>query len=363
MSRPYGAVSLKPDWQSARESRADLVYRSAAVVALQQMRQQFVTEITKEFDDASRLNMLVRASTDPASTGTSAWAGVLAGTAVASAVGGLAPQSAAAGLIARGLSVSLDGVASVTVPERLIDPDDSGGWVGEGQPIPVRSLDVSAGPTLTPYKLAVIIVYTNELAQRSVQDFETITRQMLSESASMMLDKVVFSSDAAVPDLSPAGLLAGVSPISGTVGGGYNAIATDFGLLMDALATAGAGVDVVFVAAPAQAAALRAWAGPKFNYTILASAALAAQTIIAVEASSFVSGFSAAPQFDTSKTTVLHMEDTAPGAISSTSTPGDINAPVRSLWQTDCTSLRMRLRCSFGMRASGHVQYIADASW
>ena len=103
-----------------------------------------------------------------------------------------------------------------------------------------------------------------------------------------------------------------VTPLTATSGGSQNALSKDVEGLVNTLATNGGGIDVVFIAAPAQAAAMRLWAGPHFSFPILASAALANGTVVAVEASSFVSGFGPEPQFDTSEESVIHAEDSAP---------------------------------------------------
>ena len=56
------------------------------------------------------------------------------------------------------------------------------------------------------------------------------------------------------------------------------------------------------------------WKQPDF-FPILTSAALAAGTVVAVEQSSFVSGFDGLPEFSTSRGASVHMEDTTPHDI------------------------------------------------
>lgn len=96
----------------------------------------------------------------------------------------------------------------------------------------------SAGPELKPNKLAVLATLTNELAQHS--HAEAVVKQMLSESAALALDAKVFSTDAASDSVSPAGILAGVTPIVGKTGGGIAALTGDIKSLIAALAAAGA---------------------------------------------------------------------------------------------------------------------------
>jgi len=258
--------------------------------------------------------------------------------------------------------VSLDGAGQITVPRRLVVAADAGAFVAEGEPLQVRQLNVTGGPSLTPFKFGVIVAFTNELARGAVQSFELIVKQMLGEASALALDAAIFSNTAASA-VRPAGILNGVSALTPTAGGGENAVSKDIGNLVGALAAGGAGVDVVFVASPAQAAALKIWAGPKFDYPVLASAALAAGTVIAVEAGSFVSSFGPEPRFDTRDAAAIHMEDTTPQHIGTPGAPAYVAAPTRSLFQTDATSLRMILPCSWGLRAAGHVAWVSAVTW
>jgi Phage capsid family len=264
--------------------------------------------------------------------------------------------SAGAALIARGTKVNFGGYASIRIPGRVFDPNNAGAWVGEGQPIPARNLAVS-GAVLSPRKLAVIATFTREVAESS--NVEAVARASISESAAVALDAAMLSTDAD-DGVKPAGLLHDVTPITATTGGGAAALAGDIGNLLAALAANGAGLAPVFVAAPQQAGALKVWAGPKFDYPVLASAALPAATVIAIEASALASAFSPVPEFSSCIQGVLH-EDTVPlDIVDSSGTP----APnTRSLWQTDVIALRMVVRASYGMRGIGLVQVIQNVTW
>jgi hypothetical protein len=83
-------------------------------------------EVTRAF--------IQKASVDPATT--TGWASQLAGTAVVDAIVSLAPTSAAAALISRGVRVDLSGVATVYVPtwSTALPPP---AFVPEAAPIPV----------------------------------------------------------------------------------------------------------------------------------------------------------------------------------------------------------------------------------
>jgi hypothetical protein len=186
-------------------------------------------------------------------------------------------------------------------------------------------------------------------------------KQMLGEAAALSLDSAILSSTAAVPDVRPAGILAGLTPITATAGGGTDAMTADLQKLVAALATAGGGTDQVIIAAPQQALALKLTAGAKFNAPVLASAVLAAGTVIAIEPSSFVSTVDATPEFNTSSESAIH-EDTAPVSIGTPGSPNATASPTRSLFQTDCTAIRMILRIGWAMRAA-HVAHVTGATW
>jgi hypothetical protein len=306
--------------------------------------------------------ILMRSASSPASVSGSGWADALAMTAVADVVSSIAPASAGAALIGLGLQVPFDRAAAVRVPGRVSQGSDAGGWVAEGSPLRVRRLDLS-GVTLNLYQLGAAAVFTNELRDHSVRAISIVGRELLDEALALLLDSNLLGNAAASAGVSPAGLLNGVVGITAATGGGVNAMAKDIEALVAALATAGGGTNPVFIAAPGQAVAMKAWAGPKFDYPILASAALAAGTIVGIEAKSFVSGFSATPTFDTTDQTVVHLEDTSPAQIGTVGSPNVVAAPLRSLWQTNCTAVKMILHCAWGMRATGHVQMVTSTSW
>ena len=107
---------------------------------------------------------------------------------------------------------------------------------------------------------------------------------------------------------------------------------------------------------------MKFWAGDKFDYAILPSAALPAGTLIAIEPTSLAATLTdAMPDFATSDAVVLHYEDASPQDITGGS-PSPAS-PVRNLFQTDGIALRLILSgVSWAMRAP-HVAVIENASW
>jgi hypothetical protein len=134
----------------------------------------------------------------------------------------------------------------------------------------------------------------------------------------------------------------------------------DIGALISALSTAGGGQSPFFICNPAQACALKLRSGPNFDFPIHASSALAAGSVVCIEAGSFVSGFSPVPEISVTSSGTLHAEDTTPLPIVADSTKA---SPVRALYQTDCSAIRVVLRCAWGMRATGHIQLMNSVTW
>jgi len=307
-------------------------------------------------DDRS-VELLLRSPTSPATLSGSGWADKLAASAVADVLTALVPVSAAADLIQRGLRVNFEGHASIIVPGRVVTATDAGGFITEGAPIPVRALPVTS-LTLTPFKLGVICVFSNELGRYSVPNAQRVIEQ--NEAAVVRLDAELFG-NAAASSTRPAGLLNGLSTV-GAATAGSEAMGQDIGKLLGALATAGGGRNPVFVCSPPQAGSLKLRAGAQWDYPVLSSPALAAGTVVCVEAGSFASGFSAVPEIDTTNAGALHFEDTTPLQLVSGAGP-TVATPVRSLFQTDASAIKMVLRCSWGMRAAGHIQIVTSVTW
>lgn len=89
------------------------------------------------------------------------------------------------------------------------------GWVGQGKAKPVTKFDFNA--TTVPFtKVAAIAVITQELARFSDPSAEMLVRDSLADCVIARVDADLFDPDvAAVANVSPAGLLNGVSPVAG----------------------------------------------------------------------------------------------------------------------------------------------------
>jgi hypothetical protein len=359
MNRPLVPEDVKCLAPASYLVRAAASHVRAGISQLGGRRIASVESAAKELGFADPpTQFILRAASAPASTTTTSWAKEIAGVAVLDLVQSITSLSAGAEIIARSLKLNLDGIAEAHVPGRTLNPAAAGAWVPEGQPTPVRALGFSDAAILRPRRLSVISVYTREMAESS--NIEKVVRATLGEATGLALDAKMFSADAASAN-APPGLFAGTAPLTPVAGGGDSAMHGDVANLFAALAANAGGKTAVIVAALPQAVRLKMSVGPKFDYDILASTALAAGTVAVVEVASFVSGFSSVPEFSTSKVGAVHMEDTAPADI--VSTGGAVASPVKSLFQVDAIALKTILWAAWGLRAAGHAQWIQNCTW
>jgi len=263
----------------------------------------------------------------------------------------LAPRSAYSALAARGLRVSLAGVASVPLPSRDdAEPTMGGVFVGEGEPIPVRRLGLSSS-TLKPYMAKILTIFSAELAKHT-ENFERTLRAIVAEDTAAAIDTAMLSNAAATAG-SPAGLLNGVVPLTATTGGGVAALARDLGALADAIDAD----DQVFLMRPSEKLRALTLAPGLAAATIVETTGLPAGTLVAVDASAFASGEGDAPMFDISDKTTIVADDGLP-------VPDFGAASTMSLWQQRLIGLRLLQSVTWGLRsAAGSIAVVEGVTW
>jgi hypothetical protein len=298
------------------------------------------------------LPITTKAAVSPAALTTTA---SLVATAMAAFIGSLAPASAAAALLARATMLSFGEAGAIMVPT-LTATGAAASFVQEGAPIPVRQLDID-GPVLSPRKMAVIATFVRETFDASTPVIEEIVRMALSDAMALKLDGFLF--DAIAGDATrPSGLrfnIAGLTPSALTVP--QDALAEDVSALLTAVSTVAANGPVVLIASPAQAVALRLRARD-LGIEVLASASLAAGTVVAVAVNGLVSATDPEPKIDVGDQGTLHMND-VPLPIST----GAMASPTRSLWQSDTLSLRLRWQASWILRNPSAVAWMSGVLW
>jgi len=129
-------IPLVPDCASVHTKAARVLARQATSLYLAAARQQHVDEIIKANWPHDRV--LNKAAVIPLLMSDLG----IAGTADIAPI--IAPSSAFAALSAAGITISLAGRTSKTVPVRVTDANDAGAFVAEGAPIPVRQSTIAA---------------------------------------------------------------------------------------------------------------------------------------------------------------------------------------------------------------------------
>lgn len=270
-------------------------------------------------------------------------------------VASLAPVSAAAQVIARSLQLNFNGAAQISVPSLTMPYAE---WTGEGGVIPVTQGVSTPGTVLSPTKLTVITALANDLIRSS--NAETMVRQVLLENAGPSLDLAMFSADPAVPEVRPAGILNGITPVPpSSATSPFDAMVSDISSLAAWLAPASGGSEPVLIASPAQFVPLGM--NVRNPYSVLMSAALPAGTVIGVVPAALATVVEV-PRIETSPGATLHM-DTAPTNVSAPGSPPHVAAPTISMYQTDSVSLRFILNATWMLRSPSGVAYTENVAW
>lgn len=270
----------------------------------------------------------------------------------------------------RGISFSVDGANTVKIPRRTAGTA-GGGWVAEGSPIRVGKLTTAAAD-LIPKKMGVIVAYSDELNDRAVPQIEALVRRAILEDTAATLDSALLDATA-VSSARPAGLLNGVSAVASGYGGGdYLAVVEDFKALLAPFISANAADGITVIMNPAQALAISLMVGGdgRFGWfsqvsdrvNIIESTYATANRLIAIRNSDFVTAMGDVPRFDVSQQATIHMEDTTPLEIVSGTGPTTAD-PVRSLWQTASTGIRMILPVTWTMARTSMVQWIDTTTY
>ena len=199
---------------------------------------------------------------------------------------------------------------------------------------------------MTPHKLAVITSATGEVLRSA--NAETLIRQALAESVGPALDKALFSSTAASA-VQPAGLLAGIAPLTPASGasGKDQLIVDDLQALTLAIAPVSGNNGVVIVASPDAAVSLRLRV-LREDVPILVSASLAAKTVIMIATAAVASAVEGSPAIEATSEAAFVRDSTPQEVVTAA---GTVATSLGSMWQTDQIGLKVRWSLSWGLRS------------
>jgi len=222
----------------------------------------------------------------------------------------------------------------------------------------------------------VISSMTREISLHSTPAIEGIIRQAIIDDTSSAIDNVLLDANAATT-VRPAGLKNGVSGLTPTAGGGFNALVADIKQMLNVLVSANALRNPVWIMNPAQVTSIgltqsglgtfpfeaQVNQGKLQGYPIIQSTNQPNATVILLDAADFASVTGDEPQFEISDQATLVFDDTAPAQIGVAGTPNVVAAPTRSLSQTDSMAIRMLMDMNWTMRRTGVITFISGVTW
>lgn len=255
----------------------------------------------------------------------------------------------------------------------------SASWVGQGKSKPVTKFDFNA--TTIPFtKVAAISVLTQELARFSDPSAEALVRDSLADTVIARIDNDLFDPDlAAVANVSPAGLLNGVAPV--TVSGiDYSdpaSVRCAIAALWAPWDSTNLGTRPAYYTTPAVARMLAFAIDPLGNRAFPDITPLGGFLLgVPVRISQYLAnngGSGGAPfilvdeseiwladdgsvTLDFSEQATIEMTDAPVGSSSATVTSN--GSPFVSMWQTNSIALRAERFIWWGPRRSGAIQWI-----
>jgi hypothetical protein len=249
----------------------------------------------------------------------------------------------------------------------------TGYWVGESRAIPATTVDFM-NVSLTPLKVGALAVVSNELLRDSSPAAEGLVRDALVEASSQRVDLTFMSATAAVSGVSPAGILAGVAPLSsdGTDAGGLR---SDIKSLYAAFLAAKNATNLWLVMNPSLAKSIQLMVNPLgqpefggINSTggnllgdnIVVGDNVPGGVVALLKPSDIYRIGDTGVEVSLSKDAMIE-QSTAP--TGRTDTPVAASQYFNSMFQTESTAIKVVRSINFAKRRSSAVQWINDADY
>lgn len=357
------------------KASADLMFKSVAAIAEAHVKRISVDAVLADrYNSDESVVAVTKSASAPAMTNVTGWAAELVRETYAAFMDTLKPESVIPRL---GLnSYSFDGYQSIKIPMRAATPNVAGAFRAEGAPIPVKQMGFTS-KVLTPKSMGVISAFSNELFDRSTPNILEVIRGAMISDTAQALDVKFLSADAAVVGISPEGIQSGIlaADTAKSTGTDVAAITADLRARLQSMAAQNLGRKPVWIMNPARAWGLQlatnavgAVAFPEMaNGTLIGapvvtSTNVPADVVYLIDAAEvyFAGGV---PQFYGTDVATLHMEDTAPLAITGGGIEPGAATPVRSLYQTNTAAIRAVWQLDWALNRSGCVQTITECAW
>jgi hypothetical protein len=267
------------------------------------------------------------------------------------------PASCGSALLSRGQQYRFDRHGGLLVPGMAASASDAA-FIGETTPISVHQ-GALGGVTIVPSKLKTIYVANSELFEHSTPNIEQTITNAVNRIFALKMDSVMFGSTAAT-STAPVGLLYGVTPLAHEATlTGSEAAKKEVENVAGAVSSVAGNSEIVLIASPKQAIALRML--PNLPFEVLSTSALAAGTLVAVATNALISAVDPSPVIEISNTATLNFDDSSPQDISTSGVLAQ--GSTRSLWQTDAVGIKMEITLGYGLACDGAVAYTNSVAW
>ncbi len=249
----------------------------------------------------------------------------------------------------------------------------TGYWVGESKAIPVSKADAS-DVELTPLKVGAIAVSSKELILDSQPSAEMWIRDCIAEASAQRVDTTFLGTGAAVPGVSPAGILNGLVALAPS-GADAAAVRADLLSLYAPFLTAKNASGLVQIMTPSMAKALsllvnalgqvefpglRATGGELLGDVVYTGDNVTGGHWILMKPSDIWKIGDSGIELSMTDTATLEQDDAPSGA---TDTPAAATANLVNLWQSESVGFKVVRRINFQKRRSGAVVYLDNAEY
>jgi HK97 family phage major capsid protein len=356
----------------SHDDAKNFIYREAAVKLLAVTTNKSIEQVIGERyskDETFKDFLTAKAVQNPAMTNVPGYVQELINPiAIQGFLADLRPASVIARLPFYNVSFGANNWAGAKFLWRDMSKRAAAAYRAEGAPARVRGV-LFTSKTLPPYLMSVITTATKEALRYSNPDLEAILRNAMIQDTGESLDVSVLSDAAAVPGVSPAGLLAGATPVTST-GQDLDQIQADVRAMKVTFINANMGTGLHWIMSDATVLylqtvtnALGAYvykdelaAGRWEGLPYVSSTNVSSDQIVLVATPEVAFALSA-PEVSMSMEATLHEEDTTPLQV------GDSNTPVRSLFQTNSWAIKTDfIQSHMVMRAPG-VAVLDISAW
>ncbi len=365
----------------------DIAFARATGAFLKHVGKSDMETVANELfpDEAGKLQR--KAATAPAASDAAGWAAELVMSDMGPWIEELRPVSVFGAMAAGGVPLPMGDTTGITMPANPKTGDLSASFVGQRATIPVKDY-VLGSVTFFRTKMAVLSVFTNELAEVSTPGIEAVIRRNVTQDTAEMLDGYVLNpANGSVPGIRPA------SPFNGaanqaSAGTGLDNVIADISYLLGVI-TAQRPRKPVLIMDNMRAQRLRMMReagvflfrdemerGELFGVPLIVSATVPTDHLYVIDLADFAY-FLPTPEVDTSGSATVALADDTAGApqmldenavndqggsihISDAATDG---AKVISSFQINATVLRHVQPTTFGMLRPDTAAYVTAVAW